>query len=156
MSRPRTHGHTAGRANKPTRTYTAWVAMRQRCENPANVRYLAYGGRGIHVCDRWQDFAAFLHDMGECPPRASLDRIDNDGHYTPANCRWTTAKTQARNRRSNRMLTLNGETRCITEWAEHSGVDVDVIRQRIDTLKWAPERAVFTKERSYRKCQPQH
>lgn len=79
-----------------------WRHMHQRCENPADKNYKHYGGRGIFVSDRWSGpdgFPNFLADLGECPPGLSLDRIDNDGPYSKANCRWSTASEQNRNRR---------------------------------------------------------
>jgi hypothetical protein len=85
---------------KPTKTYVAWQAMRDRCNNPNIKCWKNYGGRGIKVCPEWDDFRVFLRDMGEAPPGLSLDRIDNDLGYFAANCRWTDRKTQNENRRN--------------------------------------------------------
>jgi hypothetical protein len=93
----RSHGHWS--ANKATRTYVSWRAMRTRCLNPASDKYAAYGGRGITVCARWRHFENFLADMGERPKGLTLDRRNNEGNYEPANCRWATAKEQRLNRR---------------------------------------------------------
>src|ERR1700676_2579093 len=79
--------------------YDAWHAMRQRCLNHNNKRYADYGGRGIRICKRWDNFEAFFTDMGKRPPKMSLDRINNEGDYEPGNCQWATPKQQACNRR---------------------------------------------------------
>lgn len=93
--------HGACRDRVRTREYRAWLHMKGRCYDPNSPKWHRYGGRGVRVCDRWrEDFTAFLSDMGRCPKGYTLDRIDNDGHYTPPNCRWTTLAVNSGNRPS--------------------------------------------------------
>lgn len=105
------------------RSYRVWVAMKGRCLNPTNKDYKYYGARGITVCHRWRtSFLNFLADMGERPEGMSLDRINNDGHYEPSNCRWATAHEQGGNRRCNAYISYNGITLCSAAWARRLGV----------------------------------
>lgn len=80
-----------------TSTYKIWTAMKHRCSNPKATHYERYGGRGISVCERWNEFRNFLTDMGERPENMDLDRIDNDGNYEPTNCRWISHKENCQN-----------------------------------------------------------
>lgn len=93
------HGHKPSKTGKPSPTYESWRAMKKRCQNPNHKYYEYYGGRGVEVCESWQDFANFLADMGERPENTTLDRINNDRNYEPKNCRWATRKEQIQNRR---------------------------------------------------------
>ena len=122
--------------------FITWSAMRQRCGDPGNDNYASYGGRGIKVCDRWIDsFENFFADMGSRPKGTSLDRIDNEGHYEPGNCRWATPKEQGNNRRTNVRLTYKGQERTIAEWASTVGCCPKAFAYRVRS-GWCMEKAL--------------
>jgi hypothetical protein len=106
------HGHAVG---KETPTYKSWLMMKQRCNNPQFHKYSEYGGRGITICERWASFEVFVKDMGERPPAHSIERLNNDGHYEPANCIWATRKAQQRNRRVCRRVEYLGNDMTLFE-----------------------------------------
>ncbi|QMV29723.1 hypothetical protein [Vibrio phage vB_VnaS-AQKL99] len=92
------HGHAVnGQLNSGA--YRSWLAMRARCLNPSNTRFADYGGRGITICKRWDDFINFHADMGDRPEGLTLDRINVNGNYEPDNCKWSTATEQRNNQR---------------------------------------------------------
>ncbi len=138
-----THGHTSGRRTSPT--YGSWFGMIQRCTNPNNKEYHNYGKLGIEICKKWRDsFENFLEDMGERPFDCTLERKDNKKGYYPGNCKWATRKEQARNKRSNRLITHNGKTQLLIEWAEKTGINRTTITSRIDRYGWSIKKALTT------------
>lgn len=110
-----THGATG------TETHNIWRGMLSRCNSPNTAKYGSYVGRGISVCEEWKDFAVFLADMGEKPEGMTLDRIDNDGNYCKLNCRWTTPRIQAINRRSTVWHTFGGVEMTSKDFASSIG-----------------------------------
>lgn len=150
-----THGQTVDRTRGAKRTaeYVAWESMQQRCYDPAAKNFKDYGGRGITVCARWRGPSGFAHFIADVGPRPScnhsLDRTDNNRGYESGNVRWATKKEQQRNRRSNKRLTVNGETLCIVEWAERLGCSPSAIHDRLED-GWPPARAVTTPVKKYR------
>lgn len=132
-------------------TYSRWSGMVERCTCHRTAGYERYGGAGITVCKRWEDFTAFLADMGECPSKEyTLDRIDNTKGYHKDNCRWATWKEQARNRTTTIYLTFKGIRKSMSEWAEITKIKHDTLYQRIKHFEWTVEEALTTPTRNKR------
>ena len=153
--------------------YGIWQGMLSRCRNDNEDSYVHYGGRGISVCSRWSgSFESFFEDMGPRPSeKHSIDRKNNNGNYScgrceecvahgwTANCRWATSKEQARNRRVNYLVEHNGETKCVSEWAEQYGFSPSVLYHRLVRLGWTFEKSVSCPSfsRSFaRSCNPHY
>ncbi len=124
----RTHGLSH------TPEHRAWSAMRQRCTNPRHPEFHNYGGRGLTVCQRWDEsFAAFYADMGPRPSAGhSLERVNNDAGYEPSNCIWATDHAQTRNSRHSRVLTWLGKTQCVTDWAREYHLETKTLLERLN------------------------
>ena len=133
--------------------YMTHYNMMRRCYNPDAEDYPNYGGRGIEVCPGWHDIAAFIAwieaNLGPRPDGCTLDRIDNDGNYQAGNVKWSTAAEQGRKRHSSHLLSLNGETKCITEWSETVGINRSTIYTRLQR-GWSVERALTMSTRNTR------
>lgn len=130
---------------------SVWYTMKARCFNPNNRKYYRYGGRGITVCPRWLSFDNFIADMGRRPSsRHTIERISNDGNYEPTNCRWATMKEQGQNTSIVKFITFHGETRTVTEWAEHVGVSQGSMSRRLSS--WPIDRALTQPKYSPRDC----
>jgi len=133
------HGKTG------TIIYHTWQGMMKRCYDINDKHYPDYGGRGIKVCKRWRiSFENFYSDMGDKPKGMTLDRIDNDGDYSPENCRWATIKQQARNRRSNKKFLFDGEMRCIKEISDIVNISYETLRRRLSSFGWGVDKAIST------------
>lgn len=134
----RTHGLSSSGA------YRTWTAMKSRCYRKTDTAYSDYGGRGITVCDEWRgSFEAFFGDMGHKPPGTTIERKDPNGAYTPGNCIWATRKVQSRNRRSLRIVSVDGRDMCLAEAIELYGQTRARVRDRLKN-GWDLMRALST------------
>lgn len=131
--------------------YDAWQAMKGRCYNKADKRYMDWGGRGITVCSRWMDeingFNFFLEDMGRRPSsKHSLDRYpDTNGNYTPENCRWATAPQQNRNTRRNVWISYGEERMVLQDWANKFGVTNSTLKEHMESKSFSDIVAFYKK-----------
>ncbi len=116
-----------------TRLYRIYRGMVQRCNDPKQKCFAQYGGKGIAICDEWREYSAFEKwaFANGYAPNLTIDRIDNNGDYCPQNCRWVDSFMQAHNKSNNRMITYNGKTQTISEWARELGVAAGTIRYRL-------------------------
>jgi hypothetical protein len=138
-----THGGTSLYGDDLRLEYNSWVAMRGRCKDPHNKSWHNYGGRGITVCPRWDDLHAFVSDMGRRPSKAhTIERIDVNRGYEPGNCVWATHAQQARNRRTNALVEINGQTMTMTDARRLTGLWPPAIRRRIKAGLPFPARCV--------------
>lgn len=123
------------------REYRIWSGMRGRCygHHHSNINYKQ---RGIKICDRWDKFENFIEDMGAAPTnKHTLERMNNNGNYTPENCKWATRKQQNRNHRRNRRITFKGETKILVEWSETLGINYNTLTKRLNS-GWPIEKAL--------------
>lgn len=127
-----------GLSNGPT--YRSWSHMWERCTRPENGKWHLYGGRGIKVCERWRDFRNFYADMGPRPQGLTIDRIDNNGNYEPANCRWATIRQQHDNRRITRYVTVDGSKILLSEYAKQLGLNYGVAAYRLGFYERKPKK----------------
>ena len=135
-----------------TRLYGIWCAMKRRCYDPKNARYNSYGARGIVVCEEWKNSYetfynwAISNGYDENAPRGmcTIERKDVNKNYCPENCIWATNKEQANNTRTNRIITIDGVSRTISQWAEYTGLRASCISTRINKLGWSEYDAVMT------------
>ena len=127
-----------------TRLYYIWTDMKQRCYNINLPAYRWYGGRGVVVYSEWKDDFMNFYDWSMAngySDNLTIDRIDVDGNYSPDNCRWADWKQQNRNKRSNTIITINGETHCLKEWCEILGLRIGTVCQRL-YYGWSMEKAL--------------
>lgn len=145
------HGHGHSKTHGCSPTYRCWYHMKQRCLNLNHPKYANYGGRGITICLRWHEsFVNFLEDMGIKPDGLSLDRVDNDGPYSPDNCRWATRMQQGSNMQWTK--SIDGVKMSISEYCRIHKLNATAIRNRL-CRGWELERALNTPiDISMRRC----
>lgn len=141
------HNKNTTHHESSTKLYGVWLSMRRRCDTASVPAYQHYGGRGIRVCDAWDNSYESFRDWALSTGYSdtlTLDRIDVNGNYEPSNCRWVDRKCQANNRRTCRYITWRGETHTLMEWCEQLGLSYKKMHQRL-TAGWDPERMLTTK-----------
>lgn len=126
-----------------TRLHKIWEGMHYRCENPNHKYYSSYGGRGIRVCDEWNEYAPFRDWAIKTGynDNLTIDRVEVNGNYNPENCRWVTIQEQQNNKRSNRFVQFNGISHTISEWSEIVGIKKTTIKERLNA-GWHTEKVL--------------
>lgn len=132
--------------------FRCWKAMMSRCYNPKDKRFARYGGRGISVCERWQNPKHFVEDMTpDFAPGLTIERIENNREYEPNNCRWATHAEQNRNYSRNIVLEYAGESMCLKDWSIKIGLNYGTLWERYKT-GWSIEKMLTTPPRGKKTC----
>lgn len=136
--------HGAGRKKDRPRLYSIWANMKSRCYNPEASGYEYYGGRGISICEEWEDFRNFRKwaKANGYQDGLEIDRIDNDGDYCPENCHWVTPQEQANNKRTNYLITFQGRTKTLAEWSDITGFNYKTLYSRLKLYDWPVKKAL--------------
>lgn len=137
--------HGDARREKETRLYGIWRRMKSRCTNPNNKDYKYYGGNGITFCEEWNDYSNFKNWAinNGYKDNLTIDRKDGSKNYCPENCRWITIEEQQSNKCNNHLLSYQGETMTINQWAERLGINREIIKDRL-LLGWSTEKTLTT------------
>lgn len=133
-----------------SRLYHIWQGVKRRCLNSNEIGYKDYGAKGITICDEWKNNSSIFIEWAlnnGYNDSLTIDRIDNTKGYNPENCRWSTPAQQARNTKTNHLITYNNKTYCIAEWAEILGFSYNTLYNRINKYKWTIEKAFTTPQR---------
>ncbi len=135
------------------RLHEIWRHIKHRCSNKEHYAYKDYGGRGITLCDEWNSFCSFYEwaIANGYSDKLTIDRIDVDGIYEPANCRWATWKEQGNNRRNNALITFCGQTKTMAEWADDIGITRQCLFRRINIFKVPIDVALTAKKGTIKK-----
>ena len=137
MPRGRPKGSIKTNAATRHPLYSTWLGMRERCNNQNSPKYHNYGGRGIKVDPGWDDFWAFVRDIGPKPGwQYTVDRKNNNGHYSADNCIWALPGDQQNNRRNNRKITYLGRTQTLSKWADELRIEYNLLRRRLDKMSF--------------------
>lgn len=142
------HGHTSKNKNGKSPTYSTWRGMISRCVDKNHRAYKNYGGRGVTICERWMVFENFLADMGERPVDKTLERLNVDGNYEPANCKWATNIEQQNNRRNTPSVYYNGKKYTLVELSEMFGIKKNTLNRRLKWYRMTIEEALRTPVRT--------